>query len=201
VTDRHPPPGGPDPYLDLISGEATCEPLRYTLHRDLAYQVRWDPDLSIRQDLDFVFRAARHASCYCVVAEASGYVRDHDGARVSRAAEYLGARAHLWLLMREARDLAEREPDPARVRALQLGLWRLLHMLYVQDPVASRRGWAVIRELDGEETFMPPRRSRVLRVLDGLLGPRVTDELLRWPRQAKRAWARATPGSFSARLW
>ncbi len=187
VVDRYPAPRGTDPFIDVVSGDATTHPLKYTMTRELAASVRWDTAVEIRTDLAFMLEVSRAAVGYRWVDGPAGCFRVHAGPRLSRPSrDFQGAAMHLELLGRTAEAILEEGTTPARAEAVRLGLWRWLHLMHPRDPTAARRAWRLLQRVDHATPFRPPRDGPILRALDRLIGPMAVEELTRVPRLIKR---------------
>lgn len=190
VVRTQPAPPGPDAFCDLAAGEASTHNLRFLFARRLLDGLRWDPGLPVRQEVDFVLRAALRSTSYRRVDGVSGYVRHHHGARVNTAGRDRGPGVHLDIVSRLAEESIGAGLPAERIEALRVGLWKLLHFNYVNDPVQARRAWALIERLD-PGPFRPPRPGRLLGLLDGLLGPMRVEALTAPVRRLKQ---RLRPG-------
>ena len=169
-----------DLVADLLDGTVTTHPpSKFTYRRNLAANHRWQLDLPVRQDLDFVLSVAVEEPTHASTDTLVGYMRWHDGARVSDSgAENTDTvRLHIRLLLRAVQRLHEKNKlTPKRKRAAATGLWRWAHMLAAHDWQAFEDVYRKIESL--VPGCLPERPSVLLWGLDQLFGPYGTERVL-----------------------
>jgi hypothetical protein len=162
-----------DPVEALFTSELLTHPLRFTYRRAVLKDIKWNPALSCRQDVDFVLKVAATDPKFVRVAMSIGCFRQHEGDRVSSTAGQRDGvnppRIHASILL----DAIERMEHSGalndhRRREAARGLWFWAHLLAVQDWALFRRLHDKIHEL--HPTFTPQRNHFALSVLDELVG-------------------------------
>lgn len=173
-----------DLLVALLEEKIAYQTPRFTYRRSLVASERWDPDLPVRQDYDFVVAAAlnnpKHKYC-----EGAGYrIRDHDGSRISNS--YTG-RDYFESQLRTARKVWDRVGSPIsdqRRTALANRVWQIAHIAGAYDLTYTDAFLSLLREI--EPTFTPQRRFLPFRLLDQCLGIRKVEHLISPFRRAKK---------------
>jgi glycosyltransferase involved in cell wall biosynthesis len=185
--DARPTPLRPvDDWLTAITREAlSVHPARFTYRRQFLEDIRWKPDLPVRQDYDFALQVARKLPTFEVVDRVVYHYRQHRGDRVSKdlyTQEKL--QTHLDILIRHVHALEENGLGTAsRRRAAAAKLWIVGRMLAIYDVDPLQQVQSLIKQVAPE--FSPPRSHALLSWVDSLWGPYTTERFLLPVRRMK----------------
>jgi hypothetical protein len=162
-----------DPVAALFTSELLTHLFRFTYRRTLLENIRWDPELPCRQDVDFVMKAATKDPQFVCVDATIGCFRQHEGDRVSSTMDQRDGvnppRIHASILL-DTIEKMERDNtlNKNRKEAAAQGLWVWAHLLSMQDWAFFEELYDKIQEL--HPSFTPNRRLSALSVLDEWVG-------------------------------
>jgi len=185
-----PTSSGNDLFVELAMGRTTTHPLRFLIKRRLAQQVRWNPEIKCRQDVDYFLRIGLLARKPVSLHVNVGFFRQHTNARVSTVSAEAGPRQQLEIFLSLARTFKDMglNAEPRRMQVLRDALWSTAHHCAVYDLAAARQGWALSESL-GEAGYHPVRSNPVLTWSDRVLGAQATERLLLLPRRVRKAFS------------
>ncbi len=176
-----------DLITGVLRGTANSHPLHLTYRRSLIQELRWDPEIIGRQDVQFLTDVALQEPCHVREQEPVGYRRHHGGRQQGEyAAQRTNlARVHASILIRAINTL-EREGrlTPKRRKAAAEGLWRWAHILSAYDWRGFQKVYKNIQKIRPD--FIPSRTSSILGALDRIGGPAITEALLYPLRRVKQ---------------
>ncbi|MCS3953202.1 glycosyltransferase family 2 protein [Salinibacter ruber] len=169
----------------LLEESIIYRPFRYTYRSDLAKAHEWDENLSWRQDYQYILSIAATEPDHRPTGTVSGFVRQHDGERISRSVA-LPTKLHIQLdlLRRTVNELTSREAFSSQRRRVAVQkAWMLAHMMSAYDMSAFKDAFSLVSALD--PGFKPERGSPILSLLDDVLGVQQTEYLLHPVRRMK----------------
>ena len=161
----------------FLRGTLLTHPHRFTYRRGLVRELRWDPDLPCRQDVDFALTVAAREPSPVRVDRVVSYLCQHEGERISTGtASSRGGRVHAEVLLAAVQKMKKKGIfTERRRRAAAEGLWQWAHLVAGQDLKFFDR---LFREIDRlAPDFRPDRGTQVLSYLDAIVGPRATEHL------------------------
>ncbi len=181
-----PGPLGADIAPELLASAVQSNPLRFTLETQLARKIIWNQRLDRKQDTDYFLRisliAERHITIPCIV----GYVRCHGKPRVSNQGVDPSPVQQLSVLSNVISDYFSAKPpqSPKRIAGARDGLWQMARMCAVLDFRAAWRGWRLLESLSAD-SYLPARKSQLLKISDAMIGSQWTEVFLVLPRWIK----------------
>ncbi|WP_251964084.1 glycosyltransferase family 2 protein [Salinibacter ruber] len=170
----------PNDFLaGVLEGTILTHPLSLTYSREVIDNVRWDPEIVGRQDVQFAVEVALKEPAHTWVSDVVAYMRNHEGPRQrKRGAKQTNlTRLHAEILLRAVRKLkSEGRLDQGRRRAAAKGLWTWAHILSAYDWSMFCRIYDAICEVNPK--FYPDRGNVTLEKMDKILGPRLVERLM-----------------------
>lgn len=171
----------------LLSGRLRTHSLRFTFRRTLVEGLEWDPELPCRQDVGFALQVAARDPSFVRVDRVIACFRQHDGTRVSAqaGARLDTARVHAMVLLVAVQNMeATGVLNTTRKRDAARGLWTWAHVVAGRDLKLFDELYSEIQRLVSD--FSPSRQTRILKALDALFGPRMTEYVVYPARRAKQ---------------
>lgn len=169
-----------DPVAALLTYDLPTHPLRFTYRRAILSDVKWDPGLPCRQDVDFILRVATKEPEFIPVSTVVGYFRQHEGPRISNTAHSSGVnppRIHASILKKTVKRMREEGIlDEHRKEAAARGLWTWAHLLSVQDFDVFREIYDEIEKL--RPSFCPYEGKPILNKIYSLFGVKNTEYVI-----------------------
>ena len=186
VVSRKSNPYFEDFVAEVLRGGISPHTLHLTYRREFIRDLQWDPEIIGRQDVQFLVDVALREPSTVKVDQTVGYMRHHGGRRQSKhaAQETNLPRVHASILLRAVRTL-EREGrlGVQRRQAAAEGLWGWAHILSAYDWTMFQKVYEMIRRIHPD--FAPSRTPRLLKLVDQIGTPEVTEALLHPFRRLK----------------
>lgn len=177
---------------DLVAGflGADVLPLVHAVlyRRSSLRHLQWAEDNHLRHDIAFMGDFCSGNPKIAQVPAVVGLYRQHDGMREAhrfrRHPPHAAERECIHVLRNTVQALlAVQAMSQERRSCAAAGLWRYAHMISHNDRTCFRETFRFIRGLD--QRFMPKRHNVLLRWLDRLGGPAMTESLMMLPRRVK----------------
>lgn len=130
-------PATDDYCIATFSPARNCLPHAHLYRREAVQQLRWNPQVHVRQDLDWHFTVCAAGEWRWVrTDERIGVWRHHWGSRISRSKGFNETRAGTVPMILSAHDalLASDRLSPDRRRAVAAALWSLVHVAFFASP-------------------------------------------------------------------
>lgn len=143
--------------------------------------IDWNQNLQARQDIDILRAVILKEPRYVIANFISGYMRHHEGLRVSTSAgkkyDTIKIHADLFCEMLKVLEVTS-QLTPERKIAAAEGLWKWAHMMAGYNLSSFTKLYKKIFDLN--KSFRPDRKQKINTLLDAAISPYGT-EILSYP--------------------
>jgi hypothetical protein len=181
-------PKSRDLVSGLMQGSVWSHPVVLTYHRKAVHSVQWDPTLEYHQDTDFAMKVASQGLETLQLDRVIGIFNDHGGVRITTTKKEEASvpelvRHRVSSILMGIDRLQEHDAlQPYHRRAAAKGLWQWAYVVSPHDARLFEEIAQTVEEVQPE--FTPPRSWALIRLLDRLGSPSVTEAILRPIRRA-----------------
>jgi len=184
-------PSEPDDLIaGLMRGSVWSHPVTLTYEKHLLKSFDWNESLEYNQDKDFAVRVASTGVPTVQIDKVVGVFNAHDGRRITTTKKKKAAKSNRFrrqisiILDGISRLRGSNSMNDRRRRAAVQGLWQWAYMAAPHDFFLFTETHEEIKSM--VPNFRPKRRNYILRMIDHIFCPLLTEALL-WPaRKIKR---------------